>query len=146
VSEEFERDLARCNAELQAARDELLAVVGGLRDSDLDRAPRGHWPARQILRHIVWHEQVYVRYIAHLRGGGTDGEMPDFTPASVDDALRLLGESRQAIADGTKGIDEETFYRLGNLGYEEYSVLSMLENEANHEREHAAQITKTLVS
>ena len=44
------------------------------------------------------------------------------------------------------GIDEETFYRLGNLGYEEYSVLSMLENEANHEREHAAQITKTLVS
>jgi hypothetical protein len=30
------------------------------------------------------------------------------------------------------------------MGYEEYSIFSMLENEANHEREHAAQIRKTL--
>jgi hypothetical protein len=30
------------------------------------------------------------------------------------------------------------------MGHEEYSVISLLENEINHEREHAAQITTTL--
>jgi len=33
---------------------------------------------------------------------------------------------------------------LGKMGFEEYSIVSMLENESNHEREHAAQIKKTL--
>jgi hypothetical protein len=146
MSEEFERDLARCRAELDAARVELLNVLSSVANGDLDKAPRGHWPARRILQHVIWHEQVYVRYIAHLRGRKIEGEMPDYTPASVDDARRLLSESRQALLDGIEGIDEETFYRLGKLGFEEYSVVSMLENEANHEREHGEQINKTLAS
>jgi len=144
MSGEFERDLGRCRAELDGARKGLLGVVSSMTDGNLDKAPRGHWPARRILEHVIWHEQVYVRYVAHLRGRKIEGEMPDYTPASVNDARRLLSESRQALLDGIEGIDEETFYRLGKLGFEEYSVVSMLENEANHEREHDEQIDKTL--
>ena len=38
----------------------------------------------------------------------------------------------------------EKFYELRKVGHEEYSVLSILENVANHDREHAEQIRKTL--
>jgi len=34
----------------------------------------------------------------------------------------------------------ETFYELRRVGHEEYSVLSVIENVANHDHEHAAQI------
>ena len=41
-------------------------------------------------------------------------------------------------------VKEEDFYRLQTIGHEEYSVLSILENVASHDREHAEQIRKTL--
>ena len=34
----------------------------------------------------------------------------------------------------------ETFYELKRVGHEEYSVVSLLENVASHDQEHAAQI------
>jgi hypothetical protein len=144
MSDELDRDLARCRADLDAARAELLGVLSSVTDAALDDAPRGHWPARRILEHVIWHEQVYVRFIASIRGAPIAAEMPDYTPGSVDDARRLLSESRAAVLAGIDGIDEETFYRLTKLGFEEYSIVSMLENEANHEREHGDQIKKTL--
>ena len=107
-------------------------------------APRGQWPVRRVLEHVIWHEQVYVRMAAHMRGQPSPGDMPDYTPSTVSDAIEKLAESRRALLDGIEGVDEETFYRLGKMGFEEYSIVSMLENESNHEREHAAQIKKTL--
>jgi hypothetical protein len=41
------------------------------------------------------------------------------------------------IADA---VDDETLYRLAPLGANEYSVLSVLENDADHE--HVAQIAR----
>ena len=41
-----------------------------------------------------------------------------------------------------EGVDEETFYRLGSAGSQVYSVLSTLENAADHDREHARQIAR----
>jgi hypothetical protein len=38
------------------------------------------------------------------------------------------------------GVDDETLYRLAPLGANEYSVLSVLENDADHDHEHVAQI------
>ena len=144
MTQEFDRDLANSRAELDSARCELLDVLSPLSDADLDRAPRGHWPVRRILEHVIWHEQIYVRMAAHMRGAPSPGDMPDYTPSGVANALQLLGESRKALLDGIDGVDEETFYKLGKMGYEEYSIFSMLENEVNHEHEHAAQIKKTL--
>jgi hypothetical protein len=48
-----------------------------------------------------------------------------------------------------EGVDEEAFYALRPLNNEEghgqtYSVLSVLENIALHDREHAAQIRAIL--
>jgi hypothetical protein len=144
MTTDFDRDLSTSRADLGSARRELLDVLSPLSDADLDRAPRGHWPVRRVLEHVIWHEQIYVRMVAHLRGAPRPGEMPDYTPSSKANALQLLDDSRSALLSGIDGIDEETFYKLAKMGYEEYSCFSMLENEANHEREHAAQIKKTL--
>jgi uncharacterized damage-inducible protein DinB len=139
MTEEFDRDLARCRADLNAARAGLLAVVTALSDADLDKAPRGHWTVRRVLEHTIWHEELYVRFVGHVRGQkGT--EMADNTPSSVADAVERLTRSRNALLAGVDGVEEDLFYRLTKLGPEEYSILTMLENEANHEREHGAQV------
>lgn len=144
MTSELDRDLANSRTELDAARRALFDVLSPLSDADLDRAPRGHWPIRRVLEHVIWHEHIYVRMIAHLRGAPSPGEMPENTPSSISDAIERLAESRRALLVGIDGVDEETFYKLGKVGYEEYSIFSMLENEANHEHEHATQISKTL--
>jgi hypothetical protein len=58
--------------------------------------------------------------------------------AAVTDALST---SRDAILASVDGVDEETFYRLGG-GHQQYSILSVLENVAMHDDEHAAQIAE----
>jgi len=145
MSEEFERDLAQCNRELDDARRELFGVVKALEDTDLDRSRRGGWNARRVLEHVIWSELLYSRLITILRGGTVEGEIPPCAPASAADALERLERSREALVTALGGVDEESFYRLGTIGHEEYSILSVLENEINHEREHAGQI-RTLVS
>ena len=144
MSEELDRDLAHCRAELDAARRELLAVVTALKDDDLERVRRGEWPVRRILEHVIESEWLYSRLIAHLRGQPVPGDAIDATPTSQADAIDRLAASRAALVKAFDGADEESFYRLGKMGHEEYSVLSVLENEINHEREHAAQIRKTV--
>lgn len=146
MTTDFAQDLSASRTDLDSARRDLLDVLSPLSDADLDRAPRGHWPVRRILEHVIWHEQIYVRMIAHLRSLPSPGDMLDNTPASTSDAIDRLSESRRALLDGIDGVDEETFYKLGKMGYEEYSIFSMLENEVNHEHEHAAQIKKTLAT
>lgn len=144
MTAEFERDVAKARVELDAARGVLIRTLEDLSDADLDRGPRGHWTVRRILEHVIWHEEIYVRMAAHITGAPNPGELPDNTPTTVADAIDKLSASRSALLTLVEGVDEETFYKLAKMGYEEYSVLSLLENEANHEREHAAQINKTL--
>ena len=61
-------------------------------------------------------------------------------PASVANSRRDLAASRKALLAAIDGVDEETFYQLRRVGHEEYSVLSVLENVALHDREHSAQV------
>ena len=57
----------------------------------------------------------------------------------------MLQDGRKALLKALDALDDdplayETFYTLKQMGHEEYSVLSVLENVANHDREHAEQI------
>jgi hypothetical protein len=63
----------------------------------------------------------------------------------------MLAECRSALLTEIEGIDEDTFYTLKRLLNEEghgqtYSVLSVLENIARHDREHASQIREILAT
>jgi uncharacterized damage-inducible protein DinB len=127
--------------DLAVARDELLAAMDALADGALEKARRGGWSVRRVLQHIIESEHHYARLVAALRG------LPPAPPpegqqelASLADAVQRLDTSRKELLAALDGIDEESFYRLDMVGREEYSVLSVLENVAHHDREHGQQL------
>jgi hypothetical protein len=61
----------------------------------------------------------------------------------ADEILCLLDASRTALLQAIEGVSEGAFYELKRFGHEEYSVLSVLENAAAHDHEHAAQVRAT---
>ena len=144
MTSEFERDLAHARTELEPARQELLAVVGALSDDDLDRERRGGWSVRKVLEHVIQSEWLYVGLTSHLRDRLVQGDIVSGALASAADAADRLGAARAALLKALEGVDEESFYRLRTVGHEEYSVLSLLENVALHDREHEAQVRAIL--
>ncbi len=175
MSDEFNRDLAAARDGLASAREGLLAVVAALAEDDLERARRGGWSIRKVLEHVIHSEWLYSRLATHLRGdsppeggtqtetegdsppeGGTqtktegdsppEGDLPPVAFASVAEAVRQLDAVRAVLLAAIDGIDEESFYRLQTVGHEEYSVLSLLENVALHDREHGPQVQEILAA
>jgi uncharacterized damage-inducible protein DinB len=141
MATELDADLSAVQQDVERARQELLATLDALTDDDLDRSRRGGWTAGRVVQHLIQSEWHYVRLVRQLRElpPTPPPELPDAL-ASVHDVVRELAAARQALLAALDGIDEASFYRLGMLGREEYSVLSVLENVAHHDREHAQQV------
>jgi uncharacterized damage-inducible protein DinB len=129
--------------DLAVARKELLAAIDALPDEALEKARRGGWSVQRVLQHIIESEHHYARLVAGLRGlppaPPPEGRK---APDSLSDAAQRLDTSRKELLTALDGIDEESFFRLGTVGREEYSVLSVLENVAHHDREHGQQIQR----
>ena len=141
MSTALDEDLAAARNELDTTRAELLQAIAGLADDALARARRGGWSVQRVLQHVIESEWFYARIVSRLRElPATEPPEQQHAPASVSDAVEALAASRQALMAALDGIDEASFYRLGAIGREEYSVLSVLENAAHHDREHAQQI------
>lgn len=141
MSSDLESDLAALKAEMDAARAELASVVASLSEGDLDCARRGGWPVRRVLEHVIESEWMYAAATAFLNGKPSPASQPSEI-RGVAEIVPKLESGRQALIEALEGIDEERFYAIRKIGHEEYSVLSVLENVANHDREHAAQIRK----
>ena len=146
MSDEFDRDLATARDSLASAREGLLAVVSALAEDDLTRARRGGWSVRKVLEHVIHSEWLYSRLATHLRGRPPPEEPEPAAFASVAEAAEQLDAVRAALLAAIDGVDEESFYRLQTVGHEEYSVLSLLENVALHDREHAPQVQEILAA
>lgn len=142
---DFDSDKAQLLSDLQAGRAQLNEVVGKLSADDLSSARRGSWPVSKILDHVLHSERLYAQLISVFTGVGTSIE-PSGSPTTSTEAVTALEATRRAVLDGADQVKEEDFYRLQVIGHEEYSVLSILENVAAHDREHAEQIRKTLGS
>ena len=145
----YHRDLASSQEAIGLARDELLAVVDPLSRADLDRARRGGWPVRRVLEHLIHSEHLYAQATAYLVGSQLEAGGANSPPESASDARRMLLDSRKALLNALKELERdprgyETFYELRKVGHDEYSVLSLLENVVNHDREHAEQISAIL--
>ena len=146
MSDEFDRDLATARDSLASAREGLLAVVVALAEDDLGRARRGGWSVRKVLEHVIQSEWLYSRLATHLWGDTPPEEPEPAAFASVAEAAEQLDAVRAALLAAIDGVDEESFYRLQTVGHEEYSVLSLLENVALHDREHAPQVQEILAA
>ena len=141
MSDEFDRDLSKAREDTSQARDGLLAVLRDLKDEDLDKERRGGWSVRKVLEHAIHSEVLYGRLARHLRElPQPEDEAVTVPPATVASAISALENSRAALEAAIDGVGEETFYTLRVVGHEEYSILSLLENVALHDREHAPQI------
>ena len=141
----FPSDLTSATRDLDAARAEISAVLAALTDADLDHARRRGWSVRRVLKHLIQSEWLYARLVSHLRDLSVPGgQTPPDAPPTATDAIGRLQASRRTLLAALDGVNEDAFYRLRTLGHEEYSVLSVLENVASHDREHAAQIRAIL--
>jgi hypothetical protein len=140
---EFESDKAALLSDLEKSRAELNEVVKKLSADDLSSARRGSWPVSKVLEHVLHSERLYAQVISVFSGVGYTAE-PGAAPSTPGEALAALEATRKAVLDGVAHVKEEDFYRLQTIGHDEYSVLSILENDAAHDREHAEQIRKTV--
>lgn len=143
MSGEFESDLQELRAELSASRAELLDALEPVTDADLERGRRGGWTIAQVLRHVIQSEYLYGGVVAAIVGASAGGAQDD-SPESIDAARKYLAATREGLLTALGSATEDNFYRLQRFGHDEYSVISVLENAANHDREHAEQIRRTL--
>jgi uncharacterized damage-inducible protein DinB len=115
----------------------------------MERARRGGWTVGKVLEHVIHAERLYGQAVAYLVGAETSQRGESSEPGSATEARTMLLDGRKALLKSLDALDEdpvanETFYTLKQMGHEEYSVLSVLENVANHDREHAGQIREIL--
>lgn len=141
----FHSDLTAGQQAIDTARRELLAVVDSMSREDLERARKGGWPVRRVLEHVIHSEALYAQAVAYLCGATVSGRPESSAPGSAGEARTMLLDSRKGLLNALAELEMdprayETFYELRRVGHEEYSVLSVLENVAHHDREHAAQI------
>src|SRR5439155_7337168 len=141
----YHSDLAASQEAIRLARDELLRVIDSLGRADFARARKGGWPVRKVLEHVIHSEKLYAQATAYLCGAEVSGRTEASPPSSPAVARTMLLDARKELLRALEGLDidpraYETLYELNRVGHEENSVLSVLENVANHDREHAAQI------
>lgn len=136
-------DLASALEVMRINRLALVAVVAPLSREDMAKSRRGGWSIDRTLQHVIESEVAYVKLVAHLRGAGAP-ELTVTLPRDGADAVGQLVRTRATLVDMTGGIDDETLYRMASLGANEYSVLSVLENDGDHDHEHLAQISRLI--
>jgi uncharacterized damage-inducible protein DinB len=147
----FHSDLASSQQAIEGARRELLTVVDSVSRAGMEQARKGGWPVRRVLEHVIHSEHLYGQAIAYLAGAEVPARPSETSPASAAQARTMLLDARTATLKALEELDldpraYETFYELRKVGHEEYSVLSVLENVANHDGEHAEQIKAILAS
>lgn len=143
----FEAHLHVALADMTTARADLVSAVQVLLPEDLHRARRGGWPIARVIEHVIESDYLYAmaasairRQPAAARGETSCAGQP------VDEVLCRLEAGRAALLAAARDVTEDDFYRIERLGREEYSVLSILENAAAHDHEHAGQIRAILAS
>jgi len=141
----YHADVAASQEAIRLSREELLRVVDSLSRADFERARKGGWPVSKVLEHLIHSEKLYAQATAYLCGAEAFAGAEAKPPGSASEARTMLLDVRKGMLQALEALDVdpmayETFYELKRVGHEEYSVVSLLENVANHDREHAAQI------
>ena len=145
--DEFQRDLADNLKTIESARVALLQQLRSLGDDDLRSTRRGGWSVQEVLRHLIDAEVSYAKVLGFLRSRPVEfANSSDDDVASSQAAVAALDRARAALLALVEGVDESTFYDVRSLGTSQYSVMSVLENVADHDHEHLGQIAKTLAS
>lgn len=140
---DMNKDLQDALNAASANRVALTEAISHLAAADMEKARPGGWTIARVLHHVIESEFSYAKLVAHLRGLPAP-EIEVAVPQDGADALGQLASTRAALLQALDGVDDETLYRLAPLGANEYSVLSVIENVADHDHEHQAQIARVI--
>jgi uncharacterized damage-inducible protein DinB len=142
---DFDEERASLIKDLAESRSHLIGVVEQLKPEEFEQARRGSWAVSKILDHVLHSERLYTQLVSVFSGKAAS--VPEAAKfGSAADAKTALVSSRDAFLSAVEEVKEDDFFRLQTIGHEEYSVLSILENNAAHDREHAEQIRRTVQS
>lgn len=145
----------RILAAAERTRGDLLGVLLGLGDADLDLAPEGEWPLRRTLHHLLNNDERYLAMIRYSVAHGDAGLPWELPPAGViPDPLDVLPQLGYAeIIDALDAVREEVIAEFAGLSDAQLKAPThwaghavdvdfRLRRFAAHEREHTAHILK----
>ncbi len=140
----------RILAAAEVTRSDLLAVLLGLTDGDLDVAPEGEWPLRRTLAHIIQVERSYARATTHavelFRAGHSwhlpEPVEPESEAGDLASFVTRLDAAREAAIDQLSGLHDEVLGAPSRWADRDVDVRFRLMRFAHHEREHTAHILK----
>src|SRR5689334_7562757 len=133
MTDDLAVELERSTNLALAARRSLLELLSKLSATDMARSRRGGWTIRQVLEHIAESDSYYIEGISKLRQLESHGRPTSHKFDSIANATAALEVLSERLEQSLAGIDEESFYKLARLGHQDYSVMAILENSANHD-------------
>ena len=141
----FEEQLRALRQDMELARAELVGAIEAVPRELFKVAPRGEWSVEAVLRHVVKSERFYSSAVDRLRDRPVAARATEPSPFDgTAEALQALADVRQELLAALDGVTEDAFYEMKQLGFNEESIKSILENVAMHDQEHAHQIAKTV--
>jgi uncharacterized damage-inducible protein DinB len=145
MTSDYTSDLQNVLDNLERSRQTLRGLIDSLQPEDLGRGSRGEWTVGAVLRHVLRSEPHYRSLVGRLRSRDDppSARAPD-AAESISEIAAGLESEWQRMREAVDGVDEETFYRLQDTGHQEYSVRSVLADNARHNREHVEQIQTIL--
>ena len=131
-------------------RGDLYGALVGLTDADLDSAPDGEWPLRQILSHITQSDRSYraaTIWAAELHRAGRTWEpnsRPEPIPSDGNMAATIerLDEARYSLMAALSELEDDVMTAPTVWAEITVDVRFRLMRVAHHEREHTAHILK----
>ena len=146
-------DLNQVAKDYEAATNKFLDAVASFPKSDLDKAKKDGWNARQIIHHLADSEsQSCARLRRLIAEPGTTIQGYDenkwatsavlgYTELPIESSLALFKASREASLTIIKRLTPEL---LSNSGIHtesgEYSVKKWIDGYTRHPQEHAEQL------
>lgn len=145
---------------LTAARQQLLAVVGGLDEAQWERmvySEEGNWRVSDVLRHLAEAEHGMIRLCELIRLGG-EGVRPDFdlnryNARAVEKAKEKSPAELLADMESNRGrlfafvdtLEDEDWAKEGrHASLNIMSIEQIMKIIGLHERQHAEDIRKAL--
>jgi len=145
---------AALRAQIEAARQDLLAAIHALTDEDWDRPTvNPAWTARDLLTHLANAEPGLLTRMRRILGGNSELP-PDFDldtynrrlvekrrGSTVEALISSLAESREEVLRFLEGLSDEQLDVQGwNSRRQITTVAGIFETLARHERDHARDI------
>jgi len=148
--------------ELAKAREEFLALLASLSDTDLKRKSTvSVWTVKELLVHIIFWLRQTPRVVTLVRVGKSPPHIPGVLFAVIniwltrlvvwqqdrESIIKQYEQAFQNVMQLTEGIQEQEWQRGASFGapfYEYRTIEKIIRSHRTHVQEHATEIRQSL--